>query len=229
MKNLYKFKYDRMSYQKNRRKNIMKNIKLSVLALMSVSSMAFAGGDIDAPVVQEEIPYTPDTPVVMGEKSNFYAGFALSALSVRESGATLNFASGETGADRIGNATLLAGYDINSYVAVEARYTTAITSDDKAKMSGISIFLKPQYEVSDELALYGLLGYGKVKIDSKNHSNVDVSKGGFQWGLGLSYDITPEISTFVEYASLAHNMDGTFLTDDSASVDALSIGLTYRF
>jgi len=41
--------------------------------------------------------------------------------------------------------------------------------------------------------------------------------------------VTSDISMFVEYASLAHNIDGTFLTDNSASVDALSVGLTYRF
>ena len=205
----------------------MKTIKLSVLAWACVSSIVFAGGDIDVPTLQEQGVETPEVEV--SEKSNFYAGLALSVVSARESGASLSFTSHKRGADRVGNATLLVGYDINSYVAAEARYTASVAKKDNAKMSSLSIFLKPQYEVSEEFSVYGLLGYGKVKIDSNNQTNIDVSKGSFQWGLGLDYDVTSDISMFVEYASLAHNIDGTFLTDDSASVDALSVGLTYRF
>jgi len=205
----------------------MKTIKLSFLAWACVSSMTFAGGEIDAPAVEEQGVETLEVEV--NEKSDFYVGLALSALSVRESGTSLNFASEKTGQDRIGNAALLVGYDINEYVAAEARYTASIAKKDNAKMSSISIFLKPQYPVSEELSVYGLLGYGQVKIDSNNQTNVDVSKGAFQWGLGIDYDVTSDISMFVEYASLAHNIDGTFLTSDSASVDALSVGLTYRF
>jgi len=207
----------------------MKTIKLSFLAWACVSSAVFAGGDIDAPLepLQEQVMDTPEAE--MSEKSDFYAGLALSVISMREAGVSLNFASAKVGADRVGNAALLVGYDINQYVAAEARYTASIAKKDNAKMSSISIFLKPQYPVSEELSIYGLLGYGQVKIDSNNQTNVDVSKGAFQWGLGLDYDVTSDISMFVEYASLAHNIDGTFLTSDSASVDALSVGLTYRF
>ena len=203
----------------------MKNIKLLLLSWISVSSGIFAGGDIDVPVVEAQVLDTPE----VSEKSDFYAGLALSSVSVRESGVSLNFASVKKGQDRVGNVTLLLGYDINSYVALEGRYTTLVTSEDKAKMNSLSIFLKPQYAVSDELSIYGLLGYGKVKIESQNKANVDVNKGSFQWGLGLDYDLTSDISMFVEYTSLAHNMDGAFITANSASVDALSIGLTYRF
>jgi len=207
----------------------MKNIKLSFLTWACVSSMVFAGGDIDAPVepLQEQVMDTPEAE--MSEKSDFYAGLLLSVISTRESGVSLNFASGTSGQVRIGNAGILAGYDINPYVAVEARYSASIAKKDNAKMSSLSVFIKPQYPVSEELSVYGLLGYGQVKIDSKNQSNVDVSKGAFQWGLGVDYEVIADISMFVEYASLAHNIDGTFLTADSASVDALNVGLTYRF
>jgi len=205
---------------------MMKNIKLSVLVLMSASSMLFAGGDIEAPVVQEEIPYTP----VVSENYDFYVGLALSVVSAHESGVSLNFGSEKDGQDRLGNVTLLAGYDINTYLAIEGRYTTTVTQKDVSEMSGISIFLKPQYDISDELSAYGLLGYGKVKIDNvNNYDNVDVDKSGFQWGLGANYDIADDTSIFVEYASLANDMDGEFLSANSVDVDTVSIGLTYKF
>ena len=204
----------------------MKNMKLSFWAWMCVSSMVFAGGDIDAPVVQEPMPDT----TIMSENNDFYVGLALSVVSARESGVSLSFTSVKEGQDRLGNVTLLAGYDINTYLAIEGRYTATVTQKHISEMSGISIFVKPQYDISEELSVYGLLGYGKVNIDNVGkQTNIDVNKGGFQWGLGTNYDVTDDASIFIEYVSLAKDMDGQFRTSNSADVDTVSIGLIYRF
>jgi len=205
----------------------MNSIKLSILAFVSASSMVFAGGDIDAPmVVNEEVA----VPAVVSEQSDFYVGLALAAVSTRESGASMSFTSEKEGADRLGNVTLLAGYDFNEYVAVEGRYSTSITQEEIAEMSGFSIFVKPQYAVDEDFSVYGLLGYGSVTLDNTNaQSNVDVDDSGFQWGLGASYKVSNDVSVFVDYTSLANDMDGSYVHANSADVDAVTVGVTYRF
>jgi len=128
------------------------------------------------------------------------------------------------------NIILLAGYNINTYVAIEGRYTTTVTQKNISEMSGISIFVKPQYNISEELSVYGLLGYGKVNIDNADRqANVNVDKSGFQWGLGANYDVTDDISVFIDYTSLANDMDGNFLNANSVDADALTVGLVYNF
>ena len=206
----------------------MKKIKLSILAFVSVSSMVFAGGEIDAPLVSlDEATSTIDAS---GIHSDFYVGLALSAVSTRESGVSLSFTSVNKGADRLGNVSFLAGYDFNDYITVEGRYTTSFAKDDTTQMSGFSIFAKPQYAVSEDFSLYGLLGYGTVTLDSATvHNNVDVDDIGFQWGLGANYKVSNEVSVFVDYTSLANDMDGSYIHANSADVDALTVGVTYRF
>jgi len=205
----------------------MKYIKWSLLATIGMSNLVFAGGNIASPIIIEDERIANE---MVSEPSNFYAGLALSAVSARESGASLSFTSRKTGQDRLGNATLFAGYDFNEYVAVEGRYTATFMKDDTSKMSGFSIFVKPQYPVSDEFSVYGLVGYGLVNIDNTNSThNIDVNEKGFQWGLGASYAVTEDISISLDYTLLGKDMDGRFLRENSADIDAITLGIQYRF
>ncbi|CAA6827038.1 MAG: Unknown protein [uncultured Sulfurovum sp.] len=164
------------------------------------------------------------------QSSHFYAGLALSAVSARESGASQGFTSENDGQDRLGNVTLLAGYNIHTNVAIEGRYSTTFTQEDVSEMSSLSIFLKPQYALSEELSVYGLLGFGKVSLDNATaHSNVDVDESGFQWGLGASYAATEELSIFIDYTSLANDVEGTYLNANAADVSAVTVGVSYKF
>ncbi len=216
----------------------MKKIVLSLGAIMAMSSMVFAGGDIaPVPVVVEQ-----------EETHNFYLGVALSAVSNRDSSVSLNFSDVKSGQDRTGNVTLLAGYDLTEYteyLAIEGRYTTSFTDEDQVTMDGWSIFLKPKYTFEDDngeksnFTIYGLIGYGGVNIDGKNVWLVDVDDTGFQWGLGASYDLRPDIALFIDYTMLANDMDGfnasalvginKYRRNMEADVDALNVGITYRF
>lgn len=205
----------------------MKYIKYYLLGTIAMSNLVFAGGDIDTPIIIEDELITNE---MVSESSNFYAGLALSAVSTRESGSSLSFTSEKTGQDILGNATLFAGYDFNEYVAVEGRYSASFTKEASAKMSGFSIFVKPQYPVSDEFSIYGLVGYGLVNIDNTNSiHNVDVNEKGFQWGLGASYAVTEDISISLDYTLLGKDMDGRFLRANSADIDAITLGIQYRF
>jgi len=202
-----------------------KNIKLSLFTVVCMSSVLFAGGDIGVPI-DAEIPQQ----VVENENYDFYVGLGISTVSSRESTTSLNFAQTEDGQDRLGNITLLAGYNFHENLVFEGRYTSTVAFKDSAKMNGFSIFAKPQYAINDKFSVYGLVGYGTVTIDNTvQRSNIDVDDNGFQWGLGATIVVNDNISMFIDYTSLANDMDGTYLTANGADVDAITVGATYSF
>ena len=207
-------------------------MKKIVVAVVATSSMVFAGGGFKTvePVVA--------VPVVMEENVNpFYLGLGLSAVSTRDSDVDMDFFDNKEGQDRLGNVTLLAGYNFNEYVAVEGRYTTSITDEDVVSMDyGWSLFVKPQYPVSEDFSVYALLGYGGVKLDGKRGVLADVDDTGFQWGLGASYAINEDYILFVDYTSLSNDMDGIYTKGGTyyngateIDIDAVTIGVNYLF
>jgi len=201
----------------------MKKIALSVVAIVGMSSFGFAGGDI-APVA---------APMVVEEEvsnSSFYVGFGIAAVSARDADASLGFFSEKAGQERLANISLLAGYNFNEYVAVEGRYTTSFAKEDSLEMDGWSLFVKPQYPVSEDFSIYALLGFGGVTMDGINGSVVDVDDNGFQWGLGMEYAVMENISLFADYTSLANDMDGYFYNGAlEVDADAITIGMNYKF
>jgi len=200
----------------------MKKIVLSAVAVLAMSSFAVAGGDV-APVV---------VPVVVEEEglNGFYAGLGLSAVSTRDANVDLNFFDVEHGQDRLGNVSFLAGYNFNEYVAVEGRYTTTFSDEDLVEMDGWSLFVKPQYPISEDFSVYALLGFGGVTMDGVNGAPVAVDETGFQWGIGANYMATENISVFIDYTSLATDMEGLYW-DGALEVDAdaITIGVNYLF
>lgn len=201
-----------------------KNI-ITLSAVAAISTSLFAGGNYApiVPVVEE--------PVVV-DNSFFYIGLGLSAISSRDAAVSMDIFNAKAGQDRLGNITFQAGYNFNEYVAVEGRYTTTLSQEDFVELSGWSLFVKPQYPVTEDFNIYALLGFGGVVMDAVNNSGVDVDDTGFQWGLGLSYDITESIAVFGDYTNLANDMDGYYWTDPDllqVDADAFTLGLTYKF
>jgi len=142
----------------------------------------------------------------------------------------MNFFSVTTGQDRLGNFAFLAGYNFNQYIAVEGRYLTTFTNEDLVEMSGWSLFVKPQYPVTESISVYGLLGYGAVKMDQVSNLTVNVDDTTFQWGLGASYDVADSFEVFIDYTSLANNMNGTYWTGAlEVDADAITMGVNYKF
>ena len=202
----------------------MKKYALSLVSVMALSGVSFAGGDI--------IP----VPVVVEEAANpFYVGIALAAVSTRGSNVYLSFFGAKDGQDRLGNFTFNAGYDFNQYVALEARYTTTFRDEDIVDMSGWSLFVKPQYPVSEDFTIYALLGFGGVTVGGIHPIRpVSVDDSSFQWGLGVSYSLKSatdyNIEIYADYTSLASEIDGIYWNGDlQTSVDALTVGVAYRF
>ncbi len=203
----------------------MKKYIITLSAVSAISTSLFAGGDVAVivPVVEE--------PIVV-DNSSFYVGLALSAISSRDAAVSMDIFNAKYGQDRLGNIMFQAGYNFNEYVAVEGRYTTTLSDEDLVEMSGWSLFVKPQYPVTEDFNIYALFGFGGVTLDPVSNSGVDVDDTSFQWGLGVSYDITESIAVFADYTNLANDMDGYYYTSPDMTqvdVDAFNLGLTYTF
>ena len=192
----------------------MKKITLSLMSIVVLSSAGFAEESFER---------------------GFYLGGGLSAVVATSSDVSANFfEKDKIGQDRLGNLTLLAGYDYNEYVAVEGRYTTSFTHETKVSMDGWGLYVKPQYPVSESFKIYALLGFGAVTLDGVNRYTAHVDDTGFQWGIGASYSLKRytdnDVSLFIDYVSMANEMDGLFYDGaDQTDVAAVNVGLTYRF
>ncbi|HIP28170.1 MAG TPA: porin family protein [Sulfurovum sp.] len=204
----------------------MNKIKLSLLSAMALSTVSFAGGDI-APVSEPEIII----PAGNNSVSGFYAGIGASVASTREE--SQNFFDVEDGQDRTGDITLVAGYDINEYIAIEGRYQFSVAEENILDKTSWGIFAKPQYSVTEDFKVYGLLGYGGLDVSGTNHigSTIAADDTGFQWGLGASYEVYENISIFIDYLNIASGMSTTAFVTSNVDIDsdAFTIGVIYHF
>ncbi len=214
----------------------MKKIGLSLVLAIALSSMSFAGGDIapaEEPVAAE-----------VEDASGFYLGGGLALINTRGASAGLGFFDDSEGSDRLGGLTFMAGYDFSQYVAVEGRYAFSFSdsNDDPVDFSSWSIFVKPQYPVSEHFKIYALLGYGGVTMDEQRDYSghpeyihpTNVDDTGFQWGLGAAYSlkghIESDVALFIDYTSLANDMEGIYWNGDlEADADMITVGVTYKF
>ena len=198
-------------------------MKLSLVSIVVLSSLTFAGGDI-APVAEE-------APVV-GDNSAFYLGLGVGAAAVN-----FDYYGEEFSATTL---MLQAGYQYNEYVALEGRYTFGFSTDYDVgtnlsavlpydgDFSSWGIYVKPMYPVTNALKVYVLLGYGGVMLSDLN--NGDAYDSGFQWGLGAQYAFTDSIAVFVDYVSLYNDTGLDYVaTSDDIDSDTWTIGLTYKF
>ena len=210
-----------------------KGIILSIVSVIALSSLSFAGGKIVEPPKAEVIPIVDD--------SAFYLGLGYSYTQGND---VWKYASTVIDDDDYTASAFMlqAGYQFNKYFAVEGRYTLSVgditeshnfsnkpDTDIDMDISNIGIYLKPMYPIGD-FTVYGLLGYGQVEMEGVGWSWDDTS---FQWGLGASYAINDNFAVFADY---------TLLYDDDSipswligmdtidrTVDAITVGLTYKF
>ena len=210
----------------------MKKSALSLVSILALSSMVYAGGDI-APV--EEVV---EVPIVIDD-SGFYIGFGISWMSLDN-----DYNGEEFSANGI---ILQAGYQINSYFAIEGRYThdvgdveydhgTSINpnyDDYPTDFTNLAVYAKGMYPIGD-FTPYVLLVYGEVALTNIPLGgpgiSADRAETGFQWGLGASYNFTENIAVFVDYVNM---YDGTGFderaVDVDISADTWTLGVTYKF
>ena len=215
----------------------MRKIALSVVAIVGMSSLGFAGGDI-APVEPVVVP----VPVEEVDNSSFYVGLGLvyNRVYATDSGW---FDDAIATQDETGGFTGLVGYNFNEYVAVEGRISQSFFEENYADVFTYSLFVKPQYPVTEEFTIYGLLGFGGVIVDGTDGTPGAADPGasilddsGFQWGIGASYAFNESWSVFADYTVLMNDGDiDSRLYDydpevySELSTDAVTVGVTYRF
>lgn len=210
------------------------------MVMLGCAGFAVAGGDIGTSVEPEvAVPMVAEP----AQKSGFYAG--LGAGSQRTYSVDSAFFDEADTQDETAGIVGLLGYHFNDYLAVEGRIGKSIAYEDYADVLSYSLFLKPQYPVTESIRVYALLGLGGVQVDGANgdtpaHADTIgkeiLDETGFQWGLGGSYAFTENISLFADYTSLAKDADisSTLYEYDTAaygelSSDAVTVGVTYQF
>ena len=204
----------------------MKKILCSVCAVAAMGSFAVAGGDM------KNVEPAVEPVVVVPEVAHngFYAGLGLTAVSARDASFDVDWGGASAHQDRLGDIALVAGYNFNEYIAVEGRYMTSIAHEDSMEMDGWSVFVKPQYPVTENFSVYALLGFGGVNLDGIKGIVTDVDDTDFQWGLGVDYQVMEDISVYVDYVWAADDMDGLLFNGaTSVDVDEITIGVNYKF
>lgn len=233
----------------------MKKFIVSAVAMTAMSAFAVAGGDI-APVITE-----PVIPAVEND-NGFYVGLGYGLGKLEE-----DFHGDEDGAhtvfegsEKIDYDTIMlqAGYKFNQYLALEGRYwrsfgdngwtyresgytagepyTLSETGENGDNLEAFGIYLKPMYPLTEELDIYALLGYGNVTLNDDDHGDW-LDESDFQYGVGVSYDLTKNIAIFVDYMRLVDydssrhtgaQIGGSniYLND---TLNMFNVGVTYRF
>ena len=201
----------------------MRKITLSLLTIMALSGLAYAGGDVET--IEEAIV----VPVV--DNSAFYLGLGFGGSYVND-----DYTDEEISANTL---MLQAGYQYNQYIALEGRYsfgfstdyepgmTDNLASDYDGDFSSWGIYLKPMYPIGD-FSIYALLGYGGVMLDDLEGG--DATENGFQWGLGGQYSVTESILVFADYVSLYDDTGFDYRAQlDDVNAYTWTVGLSYKF
>jgi len=193
----------------------MKKIVLSLVSILALSGLAYAGGDV-APV----------------EEPAFYVGLGFGQATVND----------YSTAEEIKSAMLMlqAGYQYNLYIALEGRAsfgfntyykpgnTTNTSGDYDGDISSWGIYVKPMYPVTEAFDIYALIGYGGVGLG--NLESGDAYVDGFQWGFGAQYKVAENILIFADYVKLYDDTGFDYRAQlDDIDSDAWTLGVSYRF
>ena len=130
-----------------------------------------------------------------------------------------------------------AGFEVNRYLALEARYAAGIATDD-AVVSGYKIDLDLDYYYGGyakgilplgPVAPYVLVGYthGKETATIRQYGvSSDASHGGLSIGAGVDFPIIKALSINAEWARLVKGNDASGI---GFTIEELSVGVTWRF
>jgi OOP family OmpA-OmpF porin len=235
----------------------MKNIKLSIITIISLSIFAYAGGDIyptTTPYEQEDIqlaqeaivePVIPTPmvivkPIVKKEPkeispSGFYVGLGITG-SRYDSNCNCPTKSGiENSVGVVGRV----GYDFNPYIGMEARGIKSMLNDNGASIAHTGLFLKPMLPIGQLTNLYVLLGASKTKTTG-NLTQVDAE--GVAMGAGVEVDLSKDTPKEGRYSrefdgkgdqekgiGLFLDYERLIVKKNSPDLDTLSAGVTYDF
>ena len=215
---------------------MIKMLKTAVFGFSLLTMSIHAGGKAVAPV---------DAEVISIEQDYFsvYLGLGLVAAKFHSCGNDCSYE------DETYGTMLRVGYDFNQYIGVEVRGMRTFLDDGPfggAPLQHVGVYAKPQYPVSEDFNLYGLLGYGHTKnLGNGQRLSYFDSDHGFSAGLGLEYDLSDKKEDFIKNANYDRSFDGyadqgkgwslfldyqrLLIKSDIPDMDVVSFGFRYDF
>ncbi len=215
----------------------MKKLKIAVASIALLMASAQAGKNvalpisdpIPVPVEEEPIVKPKPTPVANIPLGIYLGGGFTYASSKCQCNDKVKFSNGTTSRVNKGKTygvNLKAGYTINSFLAVEAKYIYTPWGDKDKSLKHYGLYLKPSYAVSQNLDLYALIGYGSTSCDTLNQK-----EKGFAWGVGAEYTFNKKVQglkdglgVYVEYLRPLKKTGNKNIT-----VDMVNVGASYHF
>jgi opacity protein-like surface antigen len=220
----------------------------SLVAIAALSTLSFAGGDINPITVFEQEPIfvpvetvpvpvsipEPKAPVVVvkppvvkappiaaaAQPLGLYLAGGLTAITASSAheDAPSFFSSKKNQTRQLGFTGRL-GYDFMDYLGAELRgtYGFAKVANGYSKYKQVGAYLKPNYDITKDLNLYGLIGASK-----SNHAGIAPSSTGLSYGAGLDYGVTDNISVFTD---VVNYMDKSNVPESWG----LTLGAGYQF
>ena len=209
----------------------MKKTIFSLTVAAALSTAAFAGKNV-APVSIPPLPVPtkPKAPVVVPPLGLYIGGGLTFVKSECQCDPSVKCGDGSSCAKANSAKTyginLKAGYSFNEYIAVEAKYLYTPWGDEDKTLKHYGIYLKPTAPVSENLDVYGLLGYGKTECET-----VKESYKGLAWGLGAEYTLGQKKDGLKEgwgvYAEYSRPLKKS--GSKNITTNAVSGGVSYHF
>lgn len=161
----------------------------------------------------------PAMAMAAGTDPGFYAGAGYTFANVESNDVDVD-------AD-LGVLFLRGGYQINKYLAVEARLGEGVQDE---KIHGVKLELDEMYGVYAKVGLptdvglypYALLGmtHAKLKGSVPGYSTTSTDSD-ISYGIGADYWFNKQLSAGLEYAN--------FYDKDGDTISGLTLGVNYKF
>lgn len=212
-------------------------------ALLTLGTGLHGGGGKNlAPIA------APVVPIVTEDISPWYLGAGLVWANFLKDPCSLTDPSCRY-EDTTYGIMVRGGYDINQYFGIEGRFIDTFIDEGPyggAPLLHVGLFLKPQYPVSENVNIYGLLGYGYTK-NLGNGARLDYfdDDWGFSAGVGIEYDLSDREGDRVENGGYDRAFDGyadqgrgwslfldyqrLLIESDVPDMDVISFGVRYDF
>lgn len=133
----------------------------------------------------------------------------------------------------LGVVSAVAGYQLNDYLAIEARLGFGVkdkefTDNEQLSVAySASLLGKSSWKLNDSFSAYGVAGLNKTKYDFDGLVPFAASyqEAGLQVGAGLEFRLVNNMSLHLEYSALPELGDSSFNTD----IRSITLGLNYSF
>lgn len=212
----------------------LNKITISMVSIIALGTNAYAGGK-GVQLVEEPIEAIP----AVINPLPLYVGLGLVASAVSKECPCAD----DRQKDMTYGGLLRVGWDFNQYIGLEARYMNASMEKDFSTTTHYGIFAKPQYHITNQMNVYGLVGYGQTNVEGCGLNDGELEESGLSYGVGFEYDFGSDASqgeygrmfdgqgdqekgwgVWADYQNLFHN-EGVH----NVKTNIFSAGVTYDF